>query len=424
MPRLSTTSPTARLLWAILTLTLVTLGVTAPPAQAATTFTTTGTCVDGGGMTWHTKVIWGSTYRSSTGQSKVSVDYAGWTSTLGRLRTDSIVSSYDGTGRLVRALKRTAAVDYRLGTVYAARNPVNPPSGGARIVITVGRDGDGFANCSVTHSQSATADPVIAAVGDLACAPTSPVTPTTCQHVAVSDSIVAAAPAAFFTLGDNQYQAGTLAEYKSVYDPSYGRLKTITRPTPGNHEYQTAGAAGYFSYFGTAAGSPSRGYYSQDVGAWHVVTLNSERDIGATGGQLAWLKADLAAHQNRCTLAVMHKARFSSRGHPYNVDFTPLFDALVDANAELLLSGHDHHYERFAPQTGSGTADADGVTQIVVGTGGKDVYIAGPLAPNSVVQSSSGFGWLQLTLHPSSADLRFVPVGGNTFTDRHSITCK
>ena len=263
MPRLSTTSPTARLLWAILTLTLVTLGVTAPPAQAATTFTTTGSCVDGGGMTWHTKVIWGSTYRSSTGQSKVSVDYAGWTSTLGRLRTDSIVRSYDGTGRLVRALKRTAAVDYRLGTVYAARNPVNPPSGGARIVITVGRDGDGFANCSVTHSQSATADPVIAAVGDLACAPTSPVTPTTCQHVAVSDSIVAAAPAAFFTLGDNQYQAGTLAEYKSVYGPSYGRLKTITRPRAAAAEALESGEAelaiGYFPDLRTA------GFYQQKL---------------------------------------------------------------------------------------------------------------------------------------------------------------
>ena len=423
-PTVSTASPTARLLWAILTLSLVMLGVTAPPAQAASTLTTTGSCVDGGGMTWHTKVIWGGNYRSSTGKSKVSVDYAGWTSTLGRLRTDSIVRTYDGAGRLVQTLKRTATVNYQLGTVYAARNPVNPPSGRPRIVITVGRDGDGFANCSVTHSPSATADPVIAAVGDLACAPNSPVTPTTCQHATVSDSIVAAAPAAFFTLGDNQYQRGTLAEYQSVYGPSYGRLKKITRPTPGNHEYQTAGAEGYFSYFGTAAGSPSRGYYSQDVGAWHVVTLNSELDIDAAGRQLAWLKADLAAHQDRCTLAVQHKARFSSRGHPYNVDFKPFFDALVDANAELLLSGHDHHYERFAPQTGSGEANANGVTQIVVGTGGKDIYIAGTLSPNSVVQSSSGFGWLQLTLHPSSADVHFVPVGGNAFTDRHTITCK
>ena len=424
MPKSLSRRLIARLLWPIMSLTLLSWGLTAPPAEAATTRTTTGSCVDGGGMTWHTKVIWGSTYRSSTGKTKIAVDYAGWTSTLGQLRTDSIVTTYDGKGRLVRALNRTASVNYQYGSVYAARNPVNPVSGGAKIVITLGRDGDGFGNCSVTHSQSATADPVIAAVGDMVCASARPTTPTTCQHAAVAKSILAAAPNAFFTLGDNQYQRGELAEFRKSYDPTYGRLKAITRPTLGNHEYETPGAAGYFTYFGTAAGSPSRGYYAQDVGAWHVVTLNSERDIGAAGRQVAWLKADLAAHPNRCTLAIWHKPRFSSRNHPYNPELRPIYDALVAAKAELVLSGHDHHYERFAPQTGAGTASGFGMTQIVVGSGGHSLYTATTLVPNSVVHSGSGFGWLQLTLHPSSVDLRFVPVAGNTFIDRHAITCR
>ncbi len=414
----------SRLVTSAVALTLIVWGLTAPPASAAVTRTTTGSCVDGGGLTWHTKVIWGATYRTSTGALKRSVDYAGWTSTLGRVPTDSIVRTYDGRGRLVRSLTRTATVDYRLGSVYAARNPVNPVSGGAKIVITLGRDADGFGNCSVTHSESATADPVIAAVGDMVCASKGATTPTTCQHAAVADSILASAPNAFFTLGDNQYQAGALAEFQKAYHPTFGRLKAITRPTIGNHEYETPNAAGYFTYFGTAAGHPTRGYYSHDVGAWHIITLNSERDFAADGQQLAWLKADLAAHPNRCTLAITHKPRFSSRNHPYYPQFQPLFDTLRAAKAELLLSGHDHHYERFAPQTGSGAASADGLTQIVVGTGGHSLYRATTLVPNSLVHSGDGFGWLRLTLHPGAADLEYVPVAGNTFSERHTIVCR
>ena len=266
-------------------------------------------------------------------------------------------------------------------------------------------------------------DPVIAAVGDMVCEPGFTVTSRTCQHQAVSDSILAARPTAFFPLGDNQYSSGTLAQYRAAYQPSFGRLKAITNPTPGNHEYATAGASGYFDYFGTAAGERSRGYYSRDIGAWHVVVLNSEKDISPTGTQLTWLKNDLAAHPNACTLAVLHKPRFSSGQHGSNTAMKPFVDALVAAKAELLLSGHDHDYERFAPQNGSGQASSTGVVQVVAGMGGKSLYDYPRLVANSVSRQNSGFAWLKLTLHPTSVDLRYVPVGDNTYSAVKTISC-
>jgi hypothetical protein len=407
----------------VLVLPLLSLGLAAPSAQSATSLITTRSCVDGGGVTWHTRVVWGSTYAASDGTTKVAVDYAGWTSTLGSVATDSRVSTYDGAGHLLQSLTRTAAVAYQQGTVYSVRNPVNPTAGGAAVKITLGQDGDGFGNCTVTHDQSATAAPVVAAVGDIACAPGSTTTSTACQQEAVADSILAAKPAALLALGDLQYPDGTLAQFRGSYDPSFGRLKAITSPAPGNHEYLTAGAAGYFDYFGTAAGERSKGYYSYEIGTWHVVVLNSERDISSTGAQLAWLKRDLAAHPNRCTLAVTHKPRFSTGEHGSNSTMTPFFDALVAARAELVLSGHDHDYERFAPQTGAGVASSTGLTQVVSGAGGKNLYGFPSVAANSVTRSNAGFGWLKLDLKRGSADLEFVPVGANTYRDRTTITC-
>ena len=393
------------------------------PAHAATVRVTTASCMDGGGITWHTKVKWGGTYVTSAGTRKVSVDYAGWTSTLGLIATDSSVKSYDGSGRLVATLTRVATVDYQQGTVWDRRNPVNPASGGAKVVIRVGRDRDGFAGCSVTHREGA-ADPVIAAVGDMVCEPGYTVTPSICQHMAVSDSILAAKPSDFLALGDTQYYEGTAEQYSQAYHPSYGRLRKVTRPAVGNHEYRTPGAAGYFGYFGTAAGDRARGYYSFDIGSWHVVALNSEVDIAATGAQLAWLKNDLAANTNQCTLAFMHKARFSSGDHGDYPSMRPFFDALVADRAEILLSGHDHNYERFSPMTGSGARSETGVTQLVVGTGGKSLNGTVTATSNSVVRSQAGHGWLKLALHPSSADLSYVGVGDNPFADRKTIPCR
>ena len=402
------------------------VGFGALPAQATTTTTTTRSCRDGGGVTWHTKVVWGATYWAS-GVTKVAVDYAGWTSTLSVLPTDSSVRTYEGKGRLVRELARSATLDYRHGSTYARRNPVNPTLVGAKIVITLGRDADGFGNCSVTHTLPAAGarqHPVVAAVGDMVCPPGAPVTASTCQQKAVSDSILQTRPDAFLALGDNAYGEGTAAQFDQAYHPTYGRLKDITHPIPGNHEYRTPRAGGYFGYFGTAAGLPSKGYYSFDIGSWHIVALNSEQDISVTGAQLAWLRNDLAAHPNTCTLALLHKPRFSSGDHGNNTAMKPFLDALVAAKTELLLSGHDHDYERFRPQTATGSISSTGITQLVIGTGGKSLNGRTTATTNSVVRSQAGHGWLQLTLRPTAADLRYTAVNDNPFTDHTTITCR
>jgi acid phosphatase type 7 len=232
-----------------------------------------------------------------------------------------------------------------------------------------------------------------------------------------------------FTLGDNQYDSGTLDEFQQVYNPTWGRLIHRTFPVPGNHEYGTPGASGYFSYFGARAGDPLKGYYSFDVGAWHVVALNSE--CSSVGGcqpgsaQETWLRADLAAHPAACTLAYWHKPRFSSGGlHPSNAAFQPLWQALYDAQADVVLSGHAHDYERFAPQAPNGAPDdVRGIRQFVVGTGGRNLQVLGTLQPNSEVRQNTSFGVLKLVLHPTSYDWQFLPTAGGTFTDSGSRAC-
>jgi calcineurin-like phosphoesterase family protein len=228
-----------------------------------------------------------------------------------------------------------------------------------------------------------------------------------------------------FTAGDNAYDSGSLSEYANCYGPSWGRHKARTRPTSGNHEYETADAAGYFGYFGAAAGEPAKGYYSYDLGAWHIVALNSTIDLSATSAQVEWLRADLAAHPRPCTLAYWHHPLFSSGAehgsHPY---VQPLWDALYEAGAEIVISGHEHNYERFAQQTPAGAADpARGIREFIVGTGGASHYgFSTPLA-NSEARNSSAFGVLKLTLSARSYDWEFIPVAGQTFTDSGSGTC-
>ena len=214
-------------------------------------------------------------------------------------------------------------------------------------------------------------------------------------------------------------------------------MKAITRPAPGNHEYQTGGgtncdtsgnAAGYYGYFGPAAGDPAKGYYSYDLGDWHLVALNSEcgkaQGCGAGSPQEQWLRADLAAHEHACTLAYWHRPLFSSGEHRGFADVRPLWQALYDAGADVVLSGHDHDYERFAPQTAAGAADAArGIRLFVVGTGGRHLRAFGATAANSQVRDSTSFGVLRLTLRPTSYDWQFVPAAGSAFTDSGSTAC-
>jgi hypothetical protein len=231
-------------------------------------------------------------------------------------------------------------------------------------------------------------------------------------------------PGTVFTLGDNAYPDGAAAEYANCYDPHWGRQKARTRPIPGNHEYQTPNATGYFDYFGTAAHDPAKGYYSFDVGEWHIIMLNSELDISAGSPEEQWLRADLAAHANQCTMAMWHEPRFTSSVGRVTLDYLkPLWDALYEAGADLILNGHDHNYERFALQTPGGVADASyGLRQFTVGTGGESHYGFGTPAPNSQVRGSA-FGVLKLILSSGSYAWEFIPVEGQTFTDNGTTNC-
>lgn len=230
-----------------------------------------------------------------------------------------------------------------------------------------------------------------------------------------------------FTLGDNVYEDGTPEEYANCYDPTWGRHRARTYPAIGNHEYHADGGAPHFAYFGAAAGDPDRGYYSYEVGAWKVIVLNSNAGrvpVGAGSAQEQWLRAELAASDHACTLAYWHHPRFSSGVYGDDDRFDPFWRALYEYDADLVLVGHEHHYERLAPLDPAGEPDpSKGIRQIIVGTGGRYLRPTGSPRPGSEVRSSDTFGVLELTLRHDSYDWRFVPVAGQTFTDAGSTAC-
>jgi acid phosphatase type 7 len=230
-----------------------------------------------------------------------------------------------------------------------------------------------------------------------------------------------------FTLGDNAYNSGTSAEFANCYNPTWGRHKARTKPSVGNHEYLTSGASGYFGYFGAAAGDPKKGYYSYDRGDWHVIVLNSNCSrvpCAAGSAQDTWLRADLANHPNKCTLAYFHAPLYSSGQHGNSTSVRPFWEALYKANADVVLSGHEHDYERFAPQNPYGAFDsARGIREFVVGTGGTYLRPFGTIKANSVSRNATTHGVLKLTLNSSGYAWKFVPVAGKTFTDSGTASC-
>ena len=260
------------------------------------------------------------------------------------------------------------------------------------------------------------APPVLVGAGDIGVCGSSNDEAT----AAILDTI----PGVVFTAGDNAYQDGTPQEYARCYAPSWGRHRARTRPTPGAHDYHTPGAYPYFAYFGATAGDTGKGYYSYDLGTWHVVAMNSIIRHGAGSPQEQWLRADLAAHSTQCTVAYWAFPRFSSGVHGNDTTMTAIWQALYDGGADVVISGHDHIYERFAPQDPHGTRDATrGIREFVVGTGGGGLTTVVNVQPNSEVRISGTFGVLKLILQPTSYSWRFIAARGGTATDSGSANC-
>lgn len=274
----------------------------------------------------------------------------------------------------------------------------------------------------------------LGAAGDIACDPASPrfggSSPDACQERATSDLLAGQELDAVLPLGDTQYDDGSADAFARSYAPTWGRFRSISHPVPGNHEYRTAGAAGYWDYFGAAAGERGKGWYSYDLGRWHLVALNGTCDRVACGEgseQLSWLIQDLAEHDNTCVLGYWHYPLWSggidSEGEQADARVRPLYRALYDAGADVVLTGHNHAYERYGPRAPDGAADpARGIRQFVVGTGGRNHYRTTGDAGAEVVDDTS-FGVLMMTLRPTGYDWRFVPASGSSFTDSGSASC-
>jgi len=260
-------------------------------------------------------------------------------------------------------------------------------------------------------------DPVLVGSGDIAHCKS--------EGDEITASMLDDIPGTIFTTGDNVYPDGAPEEFANCYDPTWGRHKERTYPSPGNHDYHTENAAGYFEYFGPRAGEPGKGYYSYDLGTWHVIVLNSNLSVKAGSPQDQWLREDLAAHPVACTVAYWHHPRFSSGTvHGSNNSMQPLWEALYEYGADVVLVGHEHNYERFAPQDPQGIADpARGIRQFVIGSGGRSHYEFAPPIANSEVRNSNASGLLKLTLHSNSYSWEFIPEPGKIFTDSGNSPC-
>jgi hypothetical protein len=285
---------------------------------------------------------------------------------------------------------------------------------------------------AVAPVDAGTAPLTVVAVGDISCETNNPSynhnagKGNACQSQATSDLALRLNPAAALILGDEQYRSGKLDQFIDSYDQTWGRLKAISKPVPGNHEYEDIGALGYYRYFGAAGGFPEAGFYSYQLGTWHVVALNA--NCWAVGGcevaslQEEWLRHDLEDHRGDCTLAYWHQPRFSSGEHGNNAAYQAFWQDLQDFGADVVLNGHDHDYERFAPQLADGTPSLHGVTEFVVGTGGESLGTFKTARRNSLVRDNQDYGVLNLTLDKGSYGWQFVTTAGSV-KDSGSAKC-
>ena len=226
-----------------------------------------------------------------------------------------------------------------------------------------------------------------------------------------------------FTAGDNAYFDGSPQDFAQCYHPRWGRHKARTRPTPGNHEYNLPGAAGYFGYFGSAAGNAGEGWYAYRLGAWHVFALNSETSAFPGSPQYVWLRNELTANPTRCALAYFHTPVFGSGSNASSTQMQAVWALLQESGVDVIVSAHNHSYERFAPQDSNGRADPRGIREFVVGTGGAPLTGFRPALANSQVREANTWGVIKLTLNPESYDWQFIPVAGKSFSDTGSDVC-
>ena len=286
------------------------------------------------------------------------------------------------------------------GTVFSSREGAFPPE----LVITVG------GSMAPTPTLQASAE-ILVGAGDISMCDN--------DNDELTAQLLDNIPGTVFTTGDNAYPDGTYQQFIECYDPTWGRHKDRTRPVPGNHEYLTDGAAGYFEYFENIPP-----YYAYDLGSWRIYALNSEIDVTEESEQVQWLLEDLAANPRQCVLAYWHEPRWSSgRAHGSSRSMQTLWRTMYEAGAELVLNGHEHSYERFAPMNARGEPDPQGLREIVVGTGGRSTYNFDPPLPASEVRDNTGYGVLKLTLYDGGYDWEFIPAAGTTFTDSGSDQC-
>lgn len=316
-----------------------------------------------------------------------------WSSSAPAIAAVSASGLVTGVSAGSATISATTMGNFTIGTatVHVA-GPPPPPPGGSETLIAAGDIGV----CSTTYDEA-------------------------------TATVIDGIPGTVAALGDLAYPAGSTTDFQNCYDPSWGRHRARTRPAIGNHEYQSANGAPYFTYFGAAAGSPTQGYYSYDLGDWHIVVLNSNCSrvsCAAGASQETWLRADLSATTKACILAYWHHPRFTSEWRGGNLNVAPLWDALYQFGADVVLNGHTHFYERFGLQNPSAVADPNGIRQFIVGTGGKSPLAAfSTIKPNSQVRQNHTHGVLKLTLGSSSYTWDFVPVAGKTWTDSGTQAC-
>jgi hypothetical protein len=396
-------------------------GLTAPVDSATFTFYTyssglTGVQIWAADSDWtETGITWNNAPRPATGVTTVKPLTSGTTVSA------DVSSIVTGNGTYTFVITTTSTN----GRTFASREAgANPPS---LVLDTAGGE------------PSA---PTIVAAGDIACPSGKSPTANTCQQKATSDLAVSLNPAAVLPLGDDQYEQGSLDDFRAVYDGSWGRLNTIAHPVPGNHEYGYFGSSivptggqGYFTYFGDRARPLSPGcttlctsWYSWNLGDWHLVALDSQCSVvgGCAPGdpQYEWLSADLAANTARCTLAYWHVPLHTS-GAASSAQMRPIYRLLYTMKADVVLTGHAHYYERFTPQDADGNVDAtNGIRDFVVGTGGRSFFaLSSTPAPNSVARIANTFGVLEMRLSADGYSWNFVPANDGGLTDAGSGTC-